>query len=85
MRELPKLSGGVDALAEKDPVQKEWQEVKNQETLQGEDQRGKTVFSSFLHIWPRNKNNTLEVSVFDTSHAVVAHLDHSTWSQVHRG
>ena len=29
MRELPELSGGVDALAEKGLVQKEWQEVKN--------------------------------------------------------
>ena len=29
LAKLSKLSGGVDALAEKDPVQKEWQEVKN--------------------------------------------------------
>lgn len=29
LRELSKVSGGVDALLEKDPVQKEWQEVKN--------------------------------------------------------
>ena len=29
MRELSKLSGGVDAIAQKEPVLKEWQETKN--------------------------------------------------------